>query len=73
MSRKAMERMVAAGQESIDRQEREKAQAVKRKAREDWLKEPVKCALCGDSVARKATAEVKGLGNACKRHPGVGT
>jgi hypothetical protein len=71
MSRKAMEKMLAAGKAGIDRQEREAAQAVRRKAREDWLKEPVKCALCGATVVRKATAEVKGLGPACKRHPGV--
>jgi hypothetical protein len=64
--------MVAAGKVALERQEREAAREAKRKARQDWLNEPVTCALCHKAVPRKATAQVPGLGDACKSHPGVG-
>ncbi|MDB4278054.1 hypothetical protein N9917_00330 [Deltaproteobacteria bacterium] len=73
MNRKAMERMLAAGQASIDRKAADDAREAKRKARKDWLNEPVKCHLCGDTVPRKTTAVLSERAGwvACKTHEGV--
>ena len=71
MNRKALEKMLAAGQASIDRKAQEDAREVKRKARQDFLKEPIECFMCRKTVIRKTTVPVTGLGAACKSHPGV--
>jgi hypothetical protein len=71
LNRRKLEQILAHGQEALERQEREAAREAKRKARQDWLNEPVKCALCLKDVPRKTTAKVPGLGQACKSHPGI--
>jgi hypothetical protein len=63
--------MAAEGQRIMDRQAKQEAREAKRKAREDFLNEKVQCAFCQKSVVRKSTVEIKGLGHACKSHPGV--
>jgi hypothetical protein len=72
MNRKAMQQMLAAGKAGLERQEKAAALELKRKARQDWLNEPVTCFMCGKSVPRKSTFLLPdGLGPACKSHPGV--
>lgn len=64
MNRRTLNRILAAGQEAIDRE-------AKKKAREAFLNEPVTCFMCKKTVTRRDVTEIKGFGYACTRHPGV--